>query len=175
MFRWLFNLLSRFSAKKLEDSYELYHPRERMIYRYFNGKEDVAVDPIQLSKKMAEIWPELVVDIKVARSQSKDSAKAHDSLVAGIRDLFNVKSLEDGGLTELETIQLLDHFLAYTEDVKKNLSPSATLWNSSGAFVNSSEENQPTLNSSVSGSIENVSSGESQDTQPTEPVLQSER
>lgn len=134
---------------------DVYHPRERLIYYYWNGAKHVAADPIALYKRMMAQGPELSIDIKVANSASKDAGKAHDALVGRIRTIFDLKPLTDGGLSELESAQLLDHFLVYCERLKKNSSPSPTSSTTTADSPTSSPTVPPTSNSSVSGSTAN--------------------
>ena len=42
-----------------------------------------------------------------------DSNALYKSLLEKIREVFDVKEYEDGGLTEHETLELLNKFLAY--------------------------------------------------------------
>ena len=147
-----------------EDRYDVYHPKKRMIYSYWNGDKLIDSDPLVLYKRMMDHSTDISIDMKVSSSASKDSGKAHNNLIKSIREIFEIKPLAEGGLTEIETVNLLDHFIIYSEWVKKNLNPSATSSNSLEESNSSSEESQATLNSLESGSIEKGSSTE-------EPVL----
>ncbi len=138
--------------KRNNERVDIYRLDERMIYRYFDGQKEVAADPQVIYKRMANIGPELSVNIKVANSQHKDAGKAHNNLVAQIRGVFQVKPLDEGGLTELETAQLLDHFMIYIDELKKKSNLCATSLSNSAATGPSSEESPATSNSSGSGS-----------------------
>lgn len=140
------------------DRFDVYKPRERLIYKYWDGKKLVSADPLVLYKRMMERGPELSIDIKVSTSASKDAAKAHESLVKGIREVFQVKTLEEGGITDLEAMDVLDHFLIYSEMVKKNSRPSQTLSAKLEDSVSPPVDGQATSNSSDSGSTENAPS-----------------
>ncbi len=68
------------------------------------------------------------------------------------RGIFDVKSFDQGGLGEVETLALLDHFIDYVESVKKN---TRTLPIPSNPMVESipiSEAVPPTPPISASGS-----------------------
>lgn len=119
MWQWLLSWFRRSGP-------DLYRPRERLIYRYFDGRRTVAADPQVLYKRLMAVGPELSIDITVAQSPSQDAAKASDAAVAKIRGIFGLKPLEEGGLTEIEAGNLLDHFVAYCEAVKKNSRTPAT-------------------------------------------------
>lgn len=150
MFKWFFNL---FVTKKNRE--DLFHPRERAIYTYWNGKDFTVVDPLPLYKKVMAKGPELSVDIKVSMSPSKDSTKAHGRLIESLREIFNIKPFEEGGLTEAECQALLEHFMDFTANIKKNSSNSQTSRETtSPGTVPSQEESQPISNGSDSGSTE---------------------
>lgn len=112
--------------QKSESRWDIYHPRERVIYHYWDGEKVVHADPQVLWSKVMEKGPELSVESKLSRSPSKDAPQAYKNLVERIRKIFNLKSFEEGGLTEGETEYLLDHFLGYCDEIKKNSSPSPT-------------------------------------------------
>lgn len=139
-----------------EEEYNLYKPKERLIYTYWDGFKDVACDPYVLYKKLMAKGTDLSIDIKVANSQSKDAAAAHNSMIAKLRIIFDLKSYEEGGLTELETIGLMDHFLLFARRVKKNTSHFPTSQTAtSDSSPSSTEGNRPTTNGSDSGSTAN--------------------
>ena len=104
---------------------DIYSPKERKIFSYFDGERTVKADPLALYKRVMDKGPSLSIDIAVSSSQSKDAAKAQKELVENIRKIFNVKSLTNeiecvGTLTDTEVLNLLDMFMDYTADVKKN-------------------------------------------------------
>lgn len=153
MFSWFTSLF-----RSSKDKYDLYHPAERSIYHYWNGKERIDADPMVIYKRLMEISSDLSVDIKVAASTSKDNYKKHDCMIEGIAKVFQVESLGKGGLTNIETIDLLNHFLNFCDRVKKNSNLFPTSSISSVDFKTSIAEDQPTTNSSDSGSTEKESS-----------------
>ena len=164
MFHWL---LSKFRSN---ERYDTYHPGERLIYRYWDGGKFITADPLVVYKRMMTKGPELSVDIKVARSASKDAAKANDRMIEKIREIFAVKPLDQGGLAEVETVELMDHFLVYCQQVKKNSRPSATSSTPTVDSTFSSNGSPTTSNSSASGSIV----GESDSAVPTPSPPESE-
>lgn len=172
---WMWKWIQSFVQQRRDD-FDIYRPKERLIYTYWNGRETVQADPLTLYKKMMQVGPELSIDIKVANSESKDANKAHDGVIRKIRGIFNTLPMESGGLSEIETCELLDHFLVFCETVKKNMNPSATslMGAQEGLKPSSREENRPTPITSDSGSTEKEPSGEKQESLPTEPALHSE-
>lgn len=173
MLRWLARWLLRWLLRPA--STDLYHPKERLIYSYFNGEKVIRADPLILERKLMSVGPELAIDIKVSRSISQDAAKSHTEVVKKIRDIFNVKPLEEGGLTEVETVSLLEHYLEYTDSVKKNSSLIATpAMETSVPSVPSLAGSPPTPSSSASGSTGNENSTDGPGLSPTEPELPKE-
>ncbi len=151
----LLDWLKSWFSKDSIGGFEVYHPGERAIYSYFDGAKMVRADPVVLYKGLMAVRSELAVDIKVANStlvKAADAKEAHDRLIAKIRGIFGLKSLEEGGLTESEAYGLMDHFLVYAERVKKNLSRSPTPSTPTVASSSTSEAGQTTAPSSGSGS-----------------------
>ena len=148
-----------------EERYDVYRPTERMIYTYWDGKDEKKADPLVLYKRLMDVWPSLSIDMKVARSPLRDAPKAHDKAMAQIREVFNTQRMEEGGLSEIETLRLLDHFLIYCECIKKNSSMSAMPSMPLEDFPITSEEGPPTSSSSVSGST-----GTGESTEPPKPL-----
>lgn len=158
MFDWFRKLFSLLFQSTGTDSYEVYKPKERKIYHYWNGKDTVSSDPMVLFKKLMAIGPELDVDFQVAASPHPDAMKMHSKALEKLRGVFDVKSLDkDGGLTETETLQLYNHFLTFAGMVKKNLSQSPTPQPESKDSVSSSVECPPTPCSSDTGSTKSES------------------
>ncbi len=157
----LLDWLKSWFVKGPEGGFEVYHPGERAIYSYFDGAKMVRADPVVLYKELMAVRGDLWQDSKVAHStlvKAEDAKRAHDSLIGTIRGIFKVKPLEEGGLTESEAYSLMDHFLSYTDRVKKNSNPSPTPSTPTGDSSSTSAEGPTTPPSSDSGSTENGSS-----------------
>ncbi|MDE2098090.1 MAG: hypothetical protein KGL39_12625 [Patescibacteria group bacterium] len=154
MFRNIFYKISDWFSHK--DPYDLYKPGERLIYHYYDGIKTVSADPLRLYRQMMDVGPELSVEIKVSRSASKDASKAHVDAIKHIRSIFDIKPYEEGGLTEVECLQLLDHFWIYTGHLKKNSSPSPTSVEATLATsASTSGGSPPTSNMQACGSTAN--------------------
>jgi hypothetical protein len=121
-------------------------------------------------KRLMDNGPELSVRIKVAFSESSGNMKAHTELVKQIRDVFNVKPFEQGGLTEVETIDLLNHFLIYVGSIKKNSSgyPTPPEEGTSGTSDSPSDDCPPTPNGSGCPSTGSGPSSEALEPSPSE-------
>lgn len=152
MFKWIKSFFVR------SERYDVYHPKERLIYYYWNGMKLVSADPIILYKKFMDVAPSLSVNIKVSESTSKDAGKAHEEAQENIRYIFDLPTFENGGLTRIEADGLLNHFLEYCYTLKKNSNRFTTSSTNSEDSKGSSEGNQPTDNLSPSGSVGNVDS-----------------
>lgn len=118
MFNWLWSLF-------YEDvSYNIYNPKERNIYSYLKGKEGVIeADPMPLERKLAEVREELRNDILTAKSPVAPREwvdKRYQAALVKIRAIFGIKNFEEGGLLQEELFDLLDHFIHFTTNVKKN-------------------------------------------------------
>lgn len=145
----------------VEMSFDVYKPHERKIYTYWDGEKEVKADPLILYKEVSSNWASISVDISVARSPMKGNVTAHNNLVKVLRRIFSIKPFEEGGLTEQELFDLFDHFLIYSEVIKKNsnrqaMSQQATSPNTQQPTVDTSSasvpESQPTKSPSDSSS-----------------------
>lgn len=143
MFRWL---LSWF--KNPDDDLQVFRPKVRMIYQYFDGREMRKADPMRLYKLVMVQGPELNANLKGARSPllpPEKSSKCHDDAMKTIRSIFDLKTVEEGGLEDMVAADLLDHFMLYCDGVKKNSSSQPTITNPP------LKESEPTTNISDSG------------------------
>lgn len=141
---------------------DYYHPGERKIYSFWDGQKRVSVDPTPLYIKVMENGPEIAADTKVATTPCGGTIAAQKSLVAKIRTIFDVKPLAEGGLTDAEVTDLLNHFLIWTERLKKNTPPSSPPASSTVPVTPG-----PTPNLSGSGSTPNGNGTASPEPSPT--------
>lgn len=154
-----------------------YTPQERRIYAYFDGEKTRRVDPLVLWRKVMEKYEDFKVEVKVAFSPSKDAAAAWQQAVGRIRLMFDVKPWDEAtgaGLTEDECFDLIDHFTAYMDALKKGSSPMQTsAEETSGVTASTSAANPPTSNTSASGPTANAPSTATPELSTTEPPLPS--
>lgn len=108
------------------ETYDVYEPGERRIYKYFDGEKIRPADPMVLWRRLMEVRGDLARDMSVAFApfENKGKAEAYAGVAEKARQIFQVKCLEEGGLTEPELIDLVNHFWRYCEGVKKNSTPS---------------------------------------------------
>ncbi len=160
MFKWLTNLFKR------REKWDVYSPGEMQIYSYFDGEKWVKADPVALYGRVADKWLEVEADMKAATvSESKFAAKAYKDLTNNVRKIFDIKPLDDGfkipeqgTLTDVAVLALLDQFLTFSGFVKKNSSQSQTTSTPSEECKPTSAENPPTSSTSASGSTASVPS-----------------
>ena len=155
--------------KAKEDGF-FYEPKERAIYKYWDGQKYVDEDPMLISRRMAEVAPELKIDLTVADSPSKDAAKAAVMAVQKARKIFNVKAFAEGGLLEDELWELFNSFLEWRNGVKKNLKKSVTSVTATPPSIESSPAVNPSVteNGLASGSTADVPATEQAEPLPTE-------
>ncbi len=159
MFKWLFSLFKR---NKID--YGLYKPPDRLIYKFWNGEKLVEADPQVIFKRIMDHGPELQVDLRHGRLPLPGAKESHDRALQTIRDAFGIKAPPKDNpldcsitLTELEVEELLDHFLYFCENLKKNTNPPPTSPMETSPPTPppagpSSAESQATKSASASGS-----------------------
>jgi|SRR6516162_2695069 len=109
-------------------------PAERGIYSYWNGNRDgaqhviVSADPLVIYRLLVD-YPEINwdVDPKLVNSIKGDT-EAYNRILNAVRVAFNVRPIDAGGcgLSESQCYDLLNHFLAYFDTLKKKAEYSPT-------------------------------------------------
>lgn len=96
--------------------------QHRLLFRYWDGRRFVSADPFVLLRKLVntnKFDPD--ADLKKLKYPDPKIVTEKIGFVAeGVREIFELRSFEAGGLTELECVQLLMTFSEYLETVKKN-------------------------------------------------------
>lgn len=175
MFAWLTDLFRRKPPSGEEFSLTLYKPLERVIYEYFDGEKIIKADPMVLHKRVHEKGSDLAGDLKEAQSQLKTNVQGHDKAVKKIREAFRLKPFEEGGLTEYEVLELLDHYLVFEMVQKKTArTPATSQAATSSTTPPSSEGSQTTPSTSGSGSAATESSTGTPTPSPSGPASPSE-
>lgn len=110
MFRWLGSI---------------FKPRpKRAIFRFWDGESWRLADPLQSFLFLKDHHTfKIESDPQLAE---KGHSEATKRLINATREVFQVKQLAQGGLTDGEVLELMGQFVAYMEDVKKKSSPSPT-------------------------------------------------
>lgn len=159
MFSW-FTSFFRSTTKKTSteqlnelENLAIFKPEDKGLFEYWNGEKLIAADPMALYRKLMTKALEIDNCYKVATSQSTAAINYYDDLVKTIRLIFEVKQFTEGGLTDDLCVKLLDCFLVFVDDVKKNWSIVPTLPKETpSAPRSSSGDDSTTLNTSASGS-----------------------
>lgn len=136
-----------------------YEPWERLLFHWWDGEKEVWADPTPLCMELADIWPELIVDMKLANSEHSQAKQGWKAQVAKARKLFGLKTFAEGGLTDTESMAVLYDFYSWCEELKKNSPQSPTsATETSPSSASTSAEGPPTKSTSPSGSSGNGSS-----------------
>lgn len=99
--------------------------RQRNIFRFWNGSRECRADPLA-------VWRSINADPEFSLIKHPEMIDAGDMDairigVATVRRIFSIPSLEKGGLTEQECLDLLIDFFDYTAALKKNINLPLTL------------------------------------------------
>lgn len=163
MLRWIWDKLF---GKKHQPAADLFDPEETMIYTHLAGvapdgsRVYARKDPLKLWHRVMEHAGQIDADFKVARSPSKAAGERYARLVGLLREIFEIKPLADGGLSDPMLLKLFGHFMEYTGQLKKNLpqtttSVVATSSDTPSTSANVPAEGSPTPTTPVSVSTEN--------------------
>lgn len=93
--------------------------RQRFIFSYWNGKKTVKADPMVLWRTLQQCDDFREEDFKmlsVEATRNETVAK----LANVVRSVFSIPSLDEGGLTELECLGVMNSFIAYSGFQKKS-------------------------------------------------------
>lgn len=138
-----------------DEAGDFWQPEKRTIYRYYNGVEVVAADPLRLQSGMAS-YDGLDVAFKIiSGSDTAQSIEMVQDVAAHVRLVFGVgeiKETQSGpvGLTDQECLELLGHFFRFCASLKKNVPASPT--SSPTSEPPASDAPSPTASSAVSPS-----------------------
>lgn len=133
--------------------------RHRLLFQFWNGSRLVSADPFVLLRRMLNTNKfDLETDIKVLQIPDPKLITQKIGYIAeGVREIFDVPELDQGGLSELECVNLLMKFSEYLEDVKKNGGSSLISLPASGisqtasspADVSDMKENSDSISTSL--------------------------
>ncbi len=144
-------------------------PREREIYSYFDGTTRRVADPLAISRALITApevdWDtdlKLIATIlggpeSVPPAVIKAAMQATGRVVGAIRYAFGIKPLWEGGLTDVELLELRGDFAMWMEEIKKKvnqqpISQPATAWTPpSGSPANGSPTPSPLASPSALG------------------------
>jgi hypothetical protein len=96
--------------------------KHRLLFRYWDGSRYVSADPFVIFRALVnteKFDPE--TDIKALQiPDPKIISKKISYIAEGVREIFNLKPFDQGGLAELECVNLLTQFSEFMNAVKKN-------------------------------------------------------
>lgn len=98
---------------------------QREIFRYWDGLRWRAIDPMVVFRSMSshpEFNPEVHIPL-LASDNLELQQQAAPIAVAATRQIFGIEAFADGhegGLTELETLAVLNDFCEFADGLKKN-------------------------------------------------------
>ena len=100
--------------------------RQRQIFSYWDGSRQRSADPLEVARAL-DYHPKFSAKLHIPLIESGDDDALQITLGA-VRDVFGVPAWSEKtpGLTQQETIDLLDRFVTYLDDLKKNIKHSPT-------------------------------------------------
>lgn len=142
----MFSLLARLRARFRRNKNE----RSRDIFRYWDGTRERGADPIKILRALigdekfnAEVHPDLALagDIE-AMAVTMDATRK----VFGLSEYSDADG-RDSGLTDGETLELLNRFGEYMESLKKSTSGPLTLPAATAPSVSEASTTKPASDS----------------------------
>lgn len=96
--------------------------RHRLIFSFWDGKQFTSADPFVLLRKLTNTDKfDMTADLKSLQIPDPKIISEKIGFIAeGVREIFSLRPFEDGGLSELECVQLLLTFSDFLDRVKKN-------------------------------------------------------
>ena len=134
----------------------------RLVFSFWDGRKRRKEDPMQLA---LAFWsrprfdPDALMEQIAAKPVTVGNFRASADLAAHVRDVFGIKQLTAGGLTDGECVHIANDLMDLVGDVKKNTSswPTAARSTESGTPLPPSLENPPMPYDSDYGPISSVS------------------
>lgn len=118
MFGWFWNL---FSSKPAEG----FLPCEQEFFPYWDGRRMRKGDPLSIMFRLsADEGLNLEMDLKIASLPDPGAAQAFSNVCKAVRQAFDVKPFDEGGLLDINCKELLLTFLRWNE--KKNPLPPSS-------------------------------------------------
>jgi hypothetical protein len=124
--RWLFN-------------------RSRFVFRFWNGHRIATGDPMVIWRALQQHEDFREEDFKLMKVDALRD-KTIGKVAKVVQEVFSLPALEDGGLTELECLDLLKAFMTYSGFQKKSGDLTQTLQSPTVQEV--SEDSTPQLSTS---------------------------
>lgn len=128
--------------------------RSRMIFKYWDGKRTRLADPMVIYRELMANDEFQMDDLKLITVKDL-FPKIVGRLAKVARDVFKLKTVEEGGLTDMEAVQNLRAFIEYSGFQKKSTespqtSPQSTEPTVSPDSQDVSDTNDPSASCSTS-------------------------
>lgn len=97
---------------------------DRPVYRWFDGRDMVSADPVILHQRYSRVAVALRTDLMNMNAGPDTGvvAESHATKAdATTRDVFSLRTPEEGGPSRKECLDLLQHFLRYCEELTAGL------------------------------------------------------
>lgn len=131
--------------------------RHRLLFRFWDGSRFISSDPFVLLRRLTNTEKfDMESDLKMLQIPDPKIVTQKIGYIAdGVREIFDLKNFESGGLSELECVQLLLTFSDFLDTVKKNgvLNPNSSPASDVSQMESSSAEKKGTNENSDSTSI----------------------
>lgn len=101
----------------------------RGIFVFYDGRRMRRVDPLLTYIRLYDepgFDPDAVI-LRVKNADGMERLRQLQNIDQHIRNVFQVKPLEEGGLTAVECVDLFADFMDYSLDLKKS-GPSGPIW-----------------------------------------------
>jgi hypothetical protein len=107
----------------------IWKPRERKIFRYWNGERNIGVDPIEADMALKSVdldWKERMLSLQLGESD------AMTDIVEACKKVFKLKEYDidaegnETGLTPVDIFDLLAEFIKWREEVANFFESSPT-------------------------------------------------
>jgi hypothetical protein len=89
---------------------------DRNVFPFFDGKVTRKVDPLMILDRITTSGFDMQEDMQAVLNDDEDATRKFMKMV---RQVFNVRQYEDGGLTNLECSDMFDEFVTFIYELKK--------------------------------------------------------
>jgi hypothetical protein len=116
-----------------------FKPKERRIFRYFDGQKKRGIDPLeaQLALEAADVdWEKKLLDFRIYAAMDeknetvvREAIEAAQDIVAVVRKAFKIPEYDaeaEVGLTLMELLDLVAAFIGWRNDVQESFESSQT-------------------------------------------------
>lgn len=143
-------------------------PTNRNIFNFHDGRTWRRADPMAIARRLAAD-SKLAANLQIGQQDDEFGRQAFDEALAAIRGAFGVKTFEEGGLAEEDTLALYVQFSRFVQHLKKTAPNWRSEPSSSPAASTSAASAMPSGVESSSTPIVSSTSAPSPSTSPSPP------